>query len=294
MTIKKIELPEYFKDNQLYLGNNLEVMRILPSESIDLIYIDPQYYSQRNYSTTSKVDDIKRSFTDTFKSLEDYLRFLHVRLVEMKRLLKPTGSIYIHVDWHVSHYIKVMGDNLFGYDNFINNIVWCYSGGGSSRRAFATKHDDILSWGKTDKYTFNQITVPCKPGTEFIMDEEKQQRYYVKSGVRYYVDRDGKYLEDWWDDIQNINHNPFNERHDYPTEKPQPLLERIIKAGSNSGETVADFFAGSGVTAAAAQKLNRKWITCDLSEDSINLVKARLLGNSSIKEKGYQLPLNGY
>ncbi len=89
----------------------------------------------------------------------------------------------------------------------------------------------------------------------------------------------------------NMNHNPLDERHDYPTEKPQPLLERIIKVSSNKGDTVADFFAGSGVTAAAAQKLERRWITCDISEDSINLIKARLLGNKSVKEKSYQLPI---
>ena len=300
MPIKKIKLPEYFKDNQLYLGDNLEVMKTLPDSSIDLIYSDPQYFSQRNYSKISKVDNVKMSFTDTFESLNDYLKFLYVRLIEMKRLLKPTGSIYIHVDWHVSHYIKVMMDSpeLFGYDNFINNIVWNYTGGGSGKNKFATKHDDILLYAKSDKYTFNynDVSVPYNKGTEVLIDEKIQKKYYIKSGTRYYIEREGKILEDWWtcNDIPNLNHNKLEDRHDYPTEKPWQLLERCIKASSNPGDTVADFFAGSGVTAYTAQKLGRKWISCDISEQSINLVKARLLGNTSINEKGMQLPLDSY
>lgn len=295
MAIQRIDLPEYFKDNQLYLSDNLELMKSLPDKSIDLTYIDPPYFSQRNYSTKSKADpDIKRSFTDTFDNLTEFLQFLHIRLVEIKRLTKPTGSVYVHVDWHCSHYVKVMMDNIFGYDNFINNIVWCYSGGASSRDAFATKHDDILSYAiERGKHTFNfnEVSIPYATGTTVLKDEKTGQNYYIKSGTRYYIERNGKILEDWWIDVMNMNHNPLDERYDYPTEKPQPLLERIIKVASNKGDTVADFFAGSGVTAAAAQKLERRWITCDISEDSINLVKARLLGNKSIKEKSYQLPI---
>lgn len=295
MSITKIELPEYFKDSQLYLvTDNLELLKSLPSESIDLIYSDPPYYSQRNYSTKSKADvDVKRSFTDTYENLTDYLNFLHIRLVEMKRILKSTGSIYLHLDWHASHYMKVVMDNLFGYDNFINNIVWNYKGGGYSKKGFARKHDDILLYSKSDKYIFNynDISVPYQLGTEILTDEQNK-RYYLKSGIRYYVERNGKLVEDWWDDIPNMLHNKLSERHDYPTEKPEQLLERIIKASSNPGDIVADFFGGSGTTAAVAQRLNRKWITCDKSIDSINLIKARLLGNTSIKEKSYQLPID--
>lgn len=295
MTIKRIDLPEYFKNNYLYYGENLEVIQQLPSESIDLMYNDPPYFSQRNYSTTSKTDNVKRSFTDTFETLSKYLQFLQVRLVEMKRLLKSTGSIYIHVDWHASHYIKVMMDSIFGYDNFINDISWCYSGGGSCKKAFARKHDSILSYAKSQDYIFNanEVTIPCKPGTEFKKDNEGKT-YYLKGGTRYYVERNGKLLEDYWIDIANINHNPLNERHDYPTEKPITLLNRIIKASSNKGDTVADFFGGSGVTAESAQSLGRNWITCDKSEDSVKLIKARILGNKSVSDTNYRLPLDAY
>lgn len=297
MTIQRIELPEYFKENQLYLADNLELLKSLPDKSINLTYIDPPYFSQKNYSTTSKVDNVTRSFTDIFEDLTEFLQFLHVRLIEIKRVTKSTGSVYVHVDWHCSHYVKVMMDNLFGYDNFINNIVWCYTGGASSRDAFATKHDDILSYAikrGNHVFNFNEVSVPYKPGTKVQIDEETGKKYYTKSGTRYYIERDGKILEDWWTDIMNMNHNPINERHNYPTEKPQPLLERIIKVSSNVGDTVLDCFGGSGTTAAASQKLNRKWITCDISKDSIELIKTRLLGNISIKEKSYQLPMDAY
>lgn len=295
MSIKRIELPEYFKDNYLYhVTDNLELLKSLPSESIDLTYNDPPYFSQKNYSTKSKADtDIKRSFTDTFTNLTEYLNFLHIRLVEMKRILKPTGSIYFHLDWHAVHYVKVIMDNLFGYDNFINNIVWNYTGGGSGKRCFAKKHDDILLYAKSDKYTFNynDVSIPYTEGTKVLIDEQTNKRYYLKSGIRYYIERDGKILEDHWSDIENMNHNKLEDRHDYPTEKPWQLLERCILASSNKGDIVADFFGGSGTTAVVAQRLGRKWLTCDKSEDSINLIKARLLGNKSIKEKSYQLPI---
>ena len=295
MSITKIELPEYFKDNQLYLGDNLELMKSIPDNSIDLIYGDPPYFSQRNYSTISKSDNIKRSFTDTFETLAEYLTFIQIRLIEMNRILKLSGSIYIHLDYHSVHYVKVMLDSLFGYENFINEIIWCYSGGGSTKKAFARKHDNILLYSKSSEYTFNynDAAIPYKPGTEILIDE-KGKTYYLKSGTRYYIERQGKTLEDYWIDVPNMLHNKLKERHDYPTEKPEQLLERIIKASSNPGDIVADFFGGSGVTAAVAQRLNRKWITCDISSDSVNLIKARLLGNNSTREKSYQLPIDSY
>lgn len=300
MTITQIELLKFLENIKLYhVTDNLELMKSLPSESIDLIYNDPPFFSQRNYITKSKVDtDIKRSFTDTFINLTEYLKFLHVRFVEMKRLLKPNGSIYVHLDWHSSHYTKVMMDSIFGYDNFINNIVWNYTGGGSGKRCFAKKHDDILLYAKSENYTFNynDVSIPYAKGTEVLIDDQTKKKYYLKSGIRYYIERSGKILEDWWtcDDIPNLNHNKLSDRYNYPTEKPWQLLERCILASSNKGNTVADFFGGSGVTAAVSQKLERKCIICDKSIDSINLIKARLLGNKSINEKSYQLPFDAY
>lgn len=290
MSFTKIELPSHIKGD-LYLGDNLEIMKSLPSNSIDLIYGDPPFYSNRNYSAESKIDKGEiREFTDTFKTLNDYLKFLYVRLIEMKRLLKPTGTIYIHLDWHAVHYVKVMMDKIYGYDNFINHIIWCYSGGGCGLRKFAAKHDDILSYAITDKYVFNMDDVRVE------YSDAVKNSGHLGSAVQitkygkeytYNINEKGKRPEDWWD-------IPFltavcTERVEYPTQKPEALLERIIKASSNEDDTVADFFAGSGTTAAVCQRLNRKWITCDKSEKSIEVIKTRLLGNKSVKDNGYQI-----
>lgn len=289
MLFTKIELPNHL-NGQLYLGDNLEIMKSLPSNSIDLVYIDSPFFSGRNYSVESKIDKGEvREFTDTFKTLNDYLRFLCPRLVEMKRLLKHTGSIYVHLDWHAVHYVKVMMDKIFGYDNFRNNIVWCYNAAGRGKKKFSTKHDDILWYSKTDNYIFNLDNIKIDFDVNFkkTFKEDEKGLYYTYSGKKYYVD--GKIPEDWWCDIPSMDHTEHSERVNYPTQKPEALLERIIKASSNEGDIVADFFGGSGTTASVCQRLNRKWITCDKSQQSIDVIKARLLGNKSVKDKGYQL-----
>lgn len=285
---RKIKLPQHL-NGDLYYGNNLVVMKMLQTASIDLIYGDPPFFSGRNYKSESKIDVGEiRSFDDTFNTLNDYLKFLYIRLIEMKRLLKPTGSIYIHLDWHASHYVKVMMDKIFGYDNFKNNIVWCYNAAGRGKKKFSTKHDDILWYSKTDNYIFNLDNIKIDFDTNFkkTFKEDEKGLYYTYSGKKYYVD--GKIPEDWWCDIPSMDHTEHSERVNYPTQKPEALLERIIKASSNEGDTVADFYGGSGTTAAVCQRLDRKWITCDKSQQSIDVIKARLLGNKSVKDKGYQ------
>jgi len=273
-----IELPKHL-NGSLYLGDNLEIMKSLPSASIDLVYIDPPFFSQRNYSAESKVDKGEvRSFGDTFKTLNDYLKFLHPRLIEIKRLLKTTGTVYVHADWHAIFEIKCyIMDKIYGRDNFQNDVIWSYKTGGGTQKRFSRKHDDILFYTKTENYSFNSI---------------KDRIYYDKPFFNPEVDEQGRYYADVmpidvWDIPAVLNIS--EERLDYPTQKPEALLERIIKASSNEGDTVADFFGGSGTTAAVCQRLGRKWITCDKSQDSINVIKARLLGNKSIKDTGYQL-----
>lgn len=289
MTFSKIQLPKQFEPNELYFGDNLEVMQSFHSNSIDLIYTDPPFFSQRNYSSESQIDKGEvRQFTDTFDNLSDYLEFLHPRLIEMYRLLKQTGSIYIHLDWHASHYVKVMMDQIFNYDNFKNNIVWCYNDSGRGKRKWASKHDDILYYTKSNNYTFNidDIKIEYNKGFSATFKEDKGGTYYTKYGKKYYVN--GKIPEDWWTDIPSMLRTEHNERTNYPTQKPEALLEKIILASSNIGDTVADFFAGSGTTAAVAHRLNRKWIICDKSEKSIDVIKTRLFGNKSIKDEGFQ------
>lgn len=293
--ISKIELPEQFKGNQLYLGDNLEVMRSLPHSIIDLVYMDPPFLSGRKYVAKSKVDDgVTRSFDDTFSEisplfegdLRQFLDFLNIRIFEMKRLLKPTGIICVHLDWHAVFEVKVyIMNKLFGYNNFRNHIVWCYSGGGQSKKEFPKKHDDILVYSRGDKWTFNYNDPHLK--TEYTPNKSDNS-IAVRGDKRYdWIPNPlGKMIEDWW--YIPVLASTDSERVDYPTQKSEELLERIIRAFSNEGDTVADFFGGSGTTIAVAQRLNRKWICCDKSEKSIDVIKARLLGNKSVKEKGYQ------
>ena len=279
LPVQKIQRISFgFKDlqpNSLYWGDNLHVMRNLPNESIDLIYIDPPFFSGREYNTVWGDNNEVRSFTDIWEGgIDNYLKWMNVRLFEMRRLLKNTGSIYVHCDWHASHYIKVEMDKIFGYNNFRNEIAWCYSGGGVPKDAFARKHDAILVYSKTKINVFHP---------QYKEYSEKSQRL-VKSRGGVSIDgrvRDlarGKHMEDWWTDIQSLQ-TMDTERIGYPTQKPEALLERIIKASSNEGDVVADFFCGGGTTPVVAQRLNRRWIACDQSRVAIEVTKARLTGS---------------
>ncbi len=284
MLIKKIELPSHL-NGQLYLCDNLELMKSLPSNSIELIYMDSPFFSGRKYTAESKVDTGEvRTFDDTFHGdLNEFLKYLYIRIAEMRRLLVPTGSIYVHMDWHAIFEVKVLIMNkLFGYDKFRNHIVWCYKGNSTGTKYFARKHDDILFYSKSDKYTFNidDVRIPYTDEIDGSTAVRGDKKYEWKPNPL------GKVPEDYWE-------IPFlmggsKEYLDYPTQKPEPLLERIIKASSNAGDTVADFFGGSGTTAAVSQRLGRKWITCDKSEKSIEVIRARLLGSKSTHDKWHQ------
>lgn len=283
MVVTRIGLPRGI-NGELYFGDNLEVAKLLKTASVDLGYLDPPFFSGRVYTTESKVDEGEvRSFGDKFESLEDYLKFLYVRLIEVKRVLKPTGAIYIHADWHAIFEIKCfIMDKLFGRDNLRNHIVWCYKGNSTATKYFARKHDDILFYSRCDTYTFNidDVRIPYTDDVEGSTAVRGDKKYDWKPNPL------GKVPEDYWE-------IPFlmggsKEYLDYPTQKPEMLLERIIKASSNRGDTVLDLFGGSGTTAAVAKRLGRRFITCDISKDAINVIKTRLLGNKSIHDKGYQ------
>lgn len=242
--------------NRLFWGDNLHVMRQLPNESIDLIYIDPPFFSGRQYNVIYGDQNELRSFSDMWEEgMPGYLIWLNVRLFEMKRLLKRTGSIFIHCDWHASHYIKVEMDKIFGYANFVNEIVWTYGLGGSSKRTFSKKHDIILFYSKSDDYMFEK---PSIPATSARMRGQN------------------KGMLDVWSDIPSLN-NMSKERIGYPTQKPEKLLERIIESCSMEEGTVADFFGGGGTTATVAQQLGRRWISCDQSRVAVALTADRLM-----------------
>ena len=264
---------EPHEPNRLIWGDNLHVMRQIPSNSIDLIYIDPPFFSGRQYNVMWGDANEMRSFNDIWEDgMPGYLIWLNARLYEMKRLLKPTGSIYVHCDWHASHYIKVEMDKIFGHDNFRNEVVWHYTGGGRSKRYFSRKHDSILLYARSnERSTFNidSIRVPYKETSGYA-----QGGITARSGKHYAPHPDGTPVDDVWD-LPIIN--PLaKERIGYPTQKPEALLERIIKASSDEGDVVADLFLGGGTTDAVAQRLGRHFVGCDQSRVAIAVTAERL------------------
>ena len=242
--------------NTLYQGDNLQILKSLPDASVDLIATDPPFCTQRDWG----------AFSDKWTGgLSQYLKFMEQRAVEMRRVLKDTGSLYLHCDPTASHYLKVMLDSVFGIKQFRNEIVWGYRTGGISKKQWAKKHDIILMYSKSSLYSHNPL---------------KERVYYDKPFFVLKKDGTGRYfsdvfVRDIWDEIQPLI-NVSKERKDYPTQKPLALYERIIKASSNQNDTVLDPFAGSGTTLDAAQSLGRKWIGIDVGDEAIQTIEQRL------------------
>lgn len=233
------------------VGDALEVARSLLSGSVDLVYLDPPFCSGRTHRGGAG-----SSFRDVWEGgLEAYLEWLQPILVESRRCLAPSGSLYVHLDWNAVHYVKVALDGLFGRDCFLNHVVWLYGLGGSSPRYWPRKHDDILWYGRTpDGHYFLPIQVPAT-----------SQRMKGQT----------KKAPDFWD-IPTLN-NMALERVGYPTQKPEALLERIVASSCPPGGLVADFFVGSGTSCVVARKLGRRWFGSDASPDAITVAKRRLV-----------------
>ncbi len=287
----------YPKDwkNMLIWGDNKLVMGSLLTkftDKIKLIYIDPPFFTGDDFSFKTKVGDediIKepslieqRAYSDTWSGgIASYLKYMYERISLAKELLAEDGSIFIHLDWRVSHYMKCILDEIFGYDNFRNEIVWCFAGPAApNQQQFSRKHNVILWYTKSDKWFFNaeKVRVPLKGGLgggfEGLTKELKEE--YIKRG---------KIPEDWWY-IPVIARQKIDgiERTGYSTEKPQELLRRIIVATTEEGDIVADFFCGSAMAGFIAEKLGRRWIMTDLSKFAIHLSKKRFLGiNNAIR-----------
>ena len=261
----------------IYCGDNLKMLKEIPDNSIDLIYIDPPFNSNRNYETFWGDIQQKRAFEDRFGDAKAYIDYMHPRIVEIHRVLKETGSFYYHCDWHASHYIKIMLDQIFSFNNFQNEIIWQYGVGGVSKKRWARKHDSILLYTKSNNWIFNV--------------DEVREPYREKAKVKYKIIGDKKYLRkhplgkvptDVWD-IAGLT-NTAKERLGYPTQKPLTLLDKIIKASSNKGDVVLDAFCGCGTTLAAAQKLGRKWIGIDVSPTACRVMADRLWSVFKLKE----------
>lgn len=330
--------------NKLYYGDNLDILRrYIKDESVDLIYLDPPFNSNATYNVlfgskdgTDAAAQIQ-AFDDTwhwdkaaaesFREVVErggevsramqafrlllndsdmlaYLSMMAPRLVEMHRVLKSTGSIYLHCDPTASHYLKTLMDSVFGANNFRNEIAWCYETSGKSKKYFSKKHDIIFFYSKTNNWIFNtkDVSIPRKRGKHMRTGFDENGREYEektdrKTGkvYRWYFD-EGRLPFDYWTDIQFMNRQEA-QRLGYPTQKPEALLERIIKACSNEGDLVLDPFCGCGTTVAVAQRLNRKWIGIDITHLAINLMKHRLQDSFGDQAKyevvGEPVSLNG-
>jgi len=259
--------------NKLYIGDCLTILDIIPEENIDLVYIDPPFYSQKAYEIFLNNNAPRMAFEDRWKGgINTFIDYLIERIKKLYKVLKPTGSIYIHLDWHIVHYIKVEMDKIFGYHKFRNEIAWCYRTGGIPRKGYPRKHDTLLFYTKGKQFTFNPEYMPYTPGT-IQRGLTKVKGKYFDKGLR----KEGTPILDWWTDIQKILSPTAKEMQGYTTQKPIKLLERIIKISSDPYNIVLDAFCGCGTTLAAAERLHRNWIGIDISQTAIQLVEKRLL-----------------
>lgn len=263
--------------NRLVLGDNLDLLKSLSGSDvcgkIDFIYIDPPFFSGADYSSrvTLGSDGIKsRSYTDTWDgSLENFLSMLAVRLIYMKKLLAQRGVIAVHMDRHAVHYVKVLMDEIFGSDHFVNELVWTYKSGGASKKSFAHKHDIILVYSKGSEYTFNpQLEKSYNRGFK---------PYHFK-GVEEFQDNVGWYTMVNRRDVLAVDMvgRTSAERTGYATQKPEALLKILVESFTSPGDLCADFFGGSGTLAASAHSLGRRFISCDRGAQAIENSMKRL------------------
>jgi len=333
--------PSSFIDTRvIYCGDNLEQLKKLPDACVDLIYIDPPFNSNRNYEVFWGETKEKRAFEDRHANTQAYIDFMRPRCVELARVLKKTGSFYYHCDWHASHYVKVMLDQIFGENNFQNEIIWkrstAHSDSKQGSKHYGRLHDVIFFYsGGSNDYTWNELYLSHDPsyieshyrnvdetGRRFMWDNitgpggaAKGNPFYEVLGVKGYwrysrermdqMIKEGKIaippkgstprlkryldqskgvpLQSVWDDINPIN-SQAKEALGYPTQKPLPLLERIIQASSNENDIVLDAFCGCGTALVAAQKLKRQWIGIDISPTACRVMAKRLRKDTGIHE----------
>jgi site-specific DNA-methyltransferase (adenine-specific) len=279
---EEIRRPDATPENRMCFGDNSDVMQYLLRNGYEnrfnLIYIDPPYLSNQKYLSRIEIGDktspqpVERQvFRDNGPGgLDAFLEQMFLRLQLMKDLLNENGSLFVHLDWHVSHYAKVLLDEIFGSQTMINEIVWCYGGGTGTRRHFHRKHDLILWYAKGPDYTFNPQYRSYSPGTV-------QRGLTRVKGDRYKLHSKGALMQDWWSDINKILSPTAHENLKFPTQKPLALLERIIAAASNPGDLVGDFYAGSATAAQACEASGRFWVTCDNSPIAIDTAMKRLI-----------------
>lgn len=270
--------------DSIYCGDNLKVLRDFPDECVDLIYIDPPFFSGKNYDLVFDDKFAVRAFKDTFEGKrETYLSFMESRIREIHRILKLTGSFYLHCDHHANAHLRIMCDKIFGKKNFRRQIIWnagSVSGFKSKVKGWVRQHDIILFYTKTNKYTFNKQYIPYREEykKKFKYKDEDGRLYRKRRNGKQYLDeRKGTPMGDVWNDIWSFQTATRSKEYmGYPTQKPEKLLERIIKASSNEGDIVLDAFCGCGTTLAASKRLNRSWIGIDVSPIGCTVMAKRL------------------
>ena len=293
-----------WRNRTLFHGDNLKFLRAMNSETVDLIATDPPFNKGRDFQATpdslasgakfqdrwSWERDVHRDWVDQITDdcprlmeaigsaryvhsdgMGAYLCFMAVRLLEMRRILKDTGSIYLHCAPNASHYLKITMDAIFGWRNFRNEIVWCYAGGGIPKKDFPRKHDNILRYAKTRKFYYQPIYRPYSVGTQQRGRTPVKGKYFEQG-----LNPEGTPVNDWWTDLKRIASPTDPEKTGWPTQKPLALYERIIKASSNPGDVVLDPFCGSGTTLEAAERLGRKWIGMEVWDNAKVVVMQRL------------------
>ena len=291
-------------DNLVIRGECISACAYLKENNIkvDLVYIDPPFASGADYAkivylrrnpkivetikkTEEKleIEDLKsfekKMYGDIWNK-EAYLNWMYENLMVIKSIMSETASIYVHLDWHICHYVKILMDEIFREDNFKNEIIWCYTGGTDNKNNFGRKHDTILFYSKSEISIFNGVYENFAKNTLKRFNKEDENGKYKENKLadgritKTYMKKEGKMAPDYWN--FPIVNRTYDEAVDYSTQKPEALLERIIKASSNQGMIVADFFGGSGVTAKVANDLGRKFIHCDIGVNSIETTRDRL------------------
>jgi len=297
------------KTNVFYHGDCLTVLNHdIESGSVDLIYLDPPFFTGKVQKGTVKAnawmpEAMEVSYEDSKKfwseqgyaahapqwlkeigarrpDFASYLYYMRLRTQQLHRVLKPTGSIYLHCDEKASHYLKMVMDEIFGWENFRNEIIWCYKGGNATNK-FRKKHDTILFYTKSDRYYFNAdaTRIPYSSKILAIAQKDESGRLYYKTGQnesgKVFLHLSGQLPYDWWDDIASSTASHGKEMLGYPTQKPLKLLERIINASSKDDDTILDPFCGCGTTITVACKLGRRWVGIDVSRQAIDATRSR-------------------
>lgn len=268
---------------EIYHGDCLEIMKGLKDKSVDMIYLDPPFFTNKKHSLSSRDRKTHYSFDDLWDSHKSYAEFMLIRLIEARRILRDTGSIFIHCDKTANHILRLVGEDVFGEENFLSEIIWSYKRWSNASNNLTPNHQNILFFSKTEKYKFNKIYTEYSETTN--VDQILQKRSRDEHGKAIYArevdgsiissdEKKGVPLADVWE-IPFLNPKA-KERTGYPTQKPILLLDRIIEISTDKGDVILDPFCGSGSTLVAAKMKGRKYIGIDVLQEAVDLTKLRL------------------